>query len=60
MKDGEGLLTVAYRDWSTGDGFKGKKSKFRFNVRKKFFAVRVARHWKIFPREVGESPFLET
>ena len=31
---------------------------FRLVIRKKFFMVRVVRHWKL-PREVVDAPFLE-
>ena len=33
--------------------------KFRTNVHKNFFTVRVTEHWNRLPREVLESPSLE-
>ncbi|GAB0180564.1 hypothetical protein GRJ2_000521700 [Grus japonensis] len=58
-KAGEGLFTRAWSDKARGNGLKKKEGIFRLDMRKKFFSVKVVRHWNRLPREVVDAPSLE-
>jgi len=58
-KDGEGLFTGVCSDRTRWNGSKLKKGRFRLNIRKKFFTMRVVEHWNRLPREAVAAPSVE-
>jgi len=56
---GEGLFTKTCRDRTRGSGFKLKECRFRLDIRKKLFTMKVVRHWNRLPREAVAAPSLE-
>ena len=55
MKEGDRLFSRACGDKTKGNGFKLKERRFRLDIRKTFFTIRVMRHWKRVLRDVMEA-----
>ena len=59
-KDGVNIFNRARCNRTRSNGFKLREVRFRLGIRKKFFTMRVVKHWNRLPREVAETPSLET
>ena len=58
--EGNGLFSRVSGNITRGTGFKLRESRFRLDIRKKSFTVRLVRHWKRLSSDVVDAPSLET
>ena len=59
-KDGKNIFSRACCNRTRGNGFKLRQARFSLDRRKKYFTIWVLKHWTRLPREVVETPFLDT
>ena len=52
----KGLFIRASSNWRRGDDSELDEGRFRLDIRKKFFTVRVVKHWNRLPRGVVDAP----
>jgi len=57
--DGGELFTRVCSDRTRGNSSKLKEGRFRLDIRKKFFTVKVVKHWHRLPREAVDTPSLD-
>jgi len=59
-KDGDRFFSRPCYNRTRGNCFKVKESRFRLDLRKKYFRTSVVKHWNRLPREVVDAPSPET
>ena len=59
-KDSDRVFRRICCDRTRSNGFKLREGRFRLDIRKKVFTMRVVKHCKRFPSTVAEAPSLGT
>ena len=59
-KEGDRLIRRVCGNSTRGNVFKLKDGRFRLDIRKNYFTMRVVRHWNRLPSDVVDVPSLET
>ena len=59
-EDGDSLFTRSHMEKMRGNGYKLLLRRFQLDTRGKFFTMRTISHWNNLPREVVDSPTLDT
>ena len=59
-KEGDRFFCRVCGNRTRGNGFKWKEGRFRLGITKKFFKIKVVRHWHRLPREVIDALSLQT
>jgi len=59
-RDGDRLFSKACCDTTKSNGFKPREGRFTLDIRRKFFTMRVVKHWHRLPRGVVDAPSMET
>ncbi|KAK4810664.1 LOW QUALITY PROTEIN: hypothetical protein QYF61_007464 [Mycteria americana] len=59
-EDGDSLFTRSDMEKTRGNGYKLLLGRFRLDTREQFFIMRTISHWNNLPREVVDSPTLDT
>ena len=59
-EDGDSLFTRSHMEMMRGSGYKLLVETFQVDTRGKFFTKRTITHWNNLPKEVMDSPTLDT